>query len=264
MQYLFDAWASLEKKIFRKFIFLFFDYDGTLTPIVATPQQALIPATTKNLLKVLAKKEGCRLFIVSGRRLKDVKSKVGIKGIVYAGNHGFEIQGPQVSFKNPIFKSAESVIRKIRQGLKKEIKGIKGAFVEDKGATLSLHYRLVAEDKLRLINEAFNRITEPFVSYRKIRVTRGKKVFEVRPPLKWDKGRVILWLLARPQFKIKSKNSCVFYIGDDITDEDAFRVLANKGITIFVGRPKKSFAKYYLKDTREVAQFMHRIERLLN
>ena len=264
MKYFFDFWDNLREELSNKFILLFFDYDGTLTPIVETPDKAKIPPLTREMLQILAKKNNCRVFVVSGRGLNDVKSKVGTKGIVYAGNHGFEIEGPHIKFKNPILKNTESVINKIKNELEQGIKGVKGAFIEDKGATLSLHYRLVDESRVPFVSEIFNRITKTYISNKKIRVTSGKKVFEVRPPVKWDKGKVVLWFLARQQFKLEGKKLCVFYLGDDVTDEDAFKVLKDKGISIFVGKPKASYAKYYLKDTKEVEQFMKKIIGLLN
>jgi len=93
----------------------------------------------------------------------------------------------------------------------------------------------------------------------KIKIKTGKMVLEVRPPSEWDKGKIVLWLLVRQKFALKDKSFVPIYIGDDKTDEDAFKVLKNNGITIFVGKPKPSYAQYYLKDTNEVKEFLKRI-----
>jgi trehalose 6-phosphate phosphatase len=88
----------------------------------------------------------------------------------------------------------------------------------------------------------------------------GKKVLEVCPPVNWDKGKAVLWLLHNMSF---SENTPVLpiYIGDDITDEDAFKLLKGSGLTVFVGKPKKSNAEYYIKDTNEVLSFLSWLEK---
>lgn len=262
MRYLFDNWDNLKEKLKDKSILLYLDYDGTLTPIVETPDKAIIPRETKRLLEVLTKKPKCKLAIISGRSLKDLKKMVGIEGIIYVGNHGLEIEGPKMRFKSPTISRSKGIIKQIKQDLSKEVSEIKGAFVEDKGLTLSLHYRLVDKNEQPRVKNIFDSTLKPYLIRKKVRVTSGKKVFEVRPPVKWDKGKVVLWLLARHHFILGPANLFVFYIGDDTTDEDAFKALKNKGLSILVGEPKPSYAQYYLRTTKEVAKFLERILKL--
>ena len=155
MKYLFSHWDKLKKKLVGKQIFLFLDYDGTLTPIVSTPEKAVIPRRAKKLLKLLSTNPKCKLAIVSGRSLRDVKQMVGVRGVIYAGNHGWETTGPGINFENPISPRAKALIREVKNKLKRKLPLVKGMLLEDKGFTLSLHYRLVNKKDLPLLKTIF-------------------------------------------------------------------------------------------------------------
>ncbi|MFA6384484.1 MAG: trehalose-phosphatase [Candidatus Omnitrophota bacterium] len=259
MKYLFDHWDQIKKKLGDKRVLFFFDYDGTLTPIAQTPRQAVIPKATKELLRKLSKEPDCKVAIISGRSLKDIKHIVGLKDVIYAGNHGFEIAGPKIRFSIPVPLSSQSVIRDIAGKFLNRLSGIKGVFIEDKGLTLSVHYRLVGIKDIPVFDRIFSDVTGPYAARGKIRVNYGKKVYEIKPPVKWDKGRVVLWLLAGQKCISGRKNVFPVYAGDDITDEDAFEALKKKGLTVFVGRPGISKADFYLKNTADVSKFLRLI-----
>ena len=156
MEYLFDEWDSLEKKIRSAYIMLLLDYDGTLTPIVETPEKALIPAKTRHLLKQLSGSRRLKIAVISGRGLNNVKKMVGVDGIIYAGNHGLEISGPKIKFKHPLSLRASYTIEKLKESLCRKLSGIKGVLVEDKGLTFSVHYRLSSIRDAALIKKIFN------------------------------------------------------------------------------------------------------------
>jgi trehalose 6-phosphate phosphatase len=235
---------------------LFLDYDGTLTPIVRKPGMAELSRFRKKLLKALARRRYLRVAIVSGRMLSDITKRVGIRNIYYVGNHGFEIAGPGLRFIHPRARAAQPSLRKIKKELERRLKHIKGIIIEDKKLTMSLHYRLVKTSGLNKVREVFRRAAAPHLKARKIRVTQGKKVFEIRPNADWDKGRAVLWLAK----KLDPRQKAVpVYIGDDTTDEDAFRALKKRGITIRVGRSKKTSAQRQLKDVDAVYRFLGRI-----
>ena len=262
MRYFFDEWGKIKKKLMDKFLFLFLDYDGTLTPIVKTPDKAFLSEEAKELLKKLAKVSDCPLAIISGGALKDIKSRVGLKGIIYVGNHGLEIEGPKIKFESQISPRLKSIIRHIYEDARSKFSRIKGVLIEDKGLTISIHYRLVDKKDIPELKRILAAIVEPYIVRNKIKINSGKKVYEIKPPVQWDKGKVVLWLMARQQFVQGDDKIFPIYIGDDNTDEDAFRALKNKGIAIFVGRSGKSEAQYYLKNTQEVAEFIRRITEL--
>lgn len=259
MKYLFEDWDKIRKDLNNKFIALFFDYDGTLTPIIGTPDKAILPSETKELLKRLIKNRKCELAIISGRALKDIKKKVDIPDIVYVGNHGLEIEGPKIRFESPISARYKRILQHIKDDLNTNLSAINGAFMEDKGLSLSIHYRLVDRKIISEVKTIFHETTILHILRDDIKVKTGKKVFEIRPSIEWDKGRVVLWLLARWRFALKDKDIMPVYLGDDVTDEDAFKALKKRGISIFVGMPNSSYATYYLKDTDEVKGFLRLI-----
>jgi len=259
MEHLFFQLNKLKDSLKDKFIFLFLDYDGTLTPIVQSPDKAIIPRNTKEILRGLSKNPHCKVAIISGRALKDIKNKIGLEGIIYAGNHGLEIDGPKIKFKSPVSSGYMTILKKIKAILKKKLSKIRGVIVEDKGLTLSVHYRLVDAKDVRLVKTVFHEALVYYIVSNRVKIRSGKKVLEIRPPVEWDKGKIVLWLLARLKFSL-GKEPCVsIYIGDDVTDEDAFKALKNTGLTVFVGNSRSSHAKYYLKNTQEVAEFLEQI-----
>lgn len=262
MAYLFSDWDKLKKILKDKFIYLFLDYDGTLTPISRSPDKAPISKRAKELLSRLSKSPRCKLAIVSGRTLKDIKSIVGEEEIIYVGNHGLEIEGPKFKFRSIVPAGFKELLQKIKHDLNKRLISIKGVFSEDKGYTLSLHYRLVPKKDIPLVKTAFREAVIIPLVRNKIKINSGKKIFEIKPPIRWDKGKSVLWLLARQQFALKGKAAFPIYIGDDITDEDAFGALKERGLTVFVGKPKKTKARYYLKGPREVIELLVKIMEL--
>jgi len=259
MLYLYDRWSDIRKNLKNKFLFICLDFDGTLASITETPDKAILPEQTKNILKEISDSLNARLAFISGRTLDNIRSKIGIKNAIYSGNHGFEIEGPKIKFKPAVPSGFRKTLEKIKDDLLRKTCAFKGVIIEDKGLALSLHYRLAAKENIPKIKTIFQEtVIIPLVK-NKIRIKPGKMVLEIRPPVEWDKGKVVLWLLARQVFA--SKNMPVFpmYIGDDVTDEDAFKALKNKGLTIFVGEPKESYAQYYLKNINEVADFLKKI-----
>jgi len=259
MEHLFSKWDDLRKDFINRHIYLFIDYDGTLTPIVEHPDKAVISEDMRNILRDLSTKPGWSIGIISGRALKDIKRMVSLEGIIYVGNHGLEIEGPKIKFESQISSRLFSIIRNLKEELTHKLSKIKGIFVEDKNVTLSVHYRLASRSGYLLVKKIIEEIIQPFLARNKIKVSYGKKVIEIKPPVAWNKGRVVAWLLARQSFILGDHPIMPIYLGDDVTDEDAFGMLKNKGLTIYIGKPKNSRAKYYLRDTQEVSEFLKKI-----
>ena len=257
MKNLFGGWADIEDRILEaKEILVFLDYDGTLSPIAPRPEDAGLDGATKKVLVSLSRKKNTTLGIVSGRTLSNIKKLVGIGGIYYAGNHGLEIKGPGIRFIPPAARRSRPCIKKIKKDIDRKIKRIKGAILEDKGLTLTLHYRLVKKKDLKLLKDIFNRICRPYAGRKRIRVSSGKRSWEIRPPVNWNKGSAVKKILA--QFHKRKIFS--IYIGDDLTDEDAFCALKKSGLTVFVGKPKKrSCAEYNLRSVSEVKRFLKKL-----
>lgn len=262
MKYLFNEWNKVEGRIKDKYLFIFLDFDGTLVPIVDTPDKAMLPNKIKILLKKIVDNPMLKLALISGRAIKDIKNKIGLESIIFSGNHGLEIEGPKINFKPMVSQRYKVIMERIKNELEQRIHLINGAFIEDKGLSLSLHYRLVSKGQIPLLKTIFHEAIIAYLIKNKIRIKPGKMVLEVRPPVEWDKGKVVLWLLSRQIFALNKDNILPIYIGDDLTDEDAFKVLRRKGLTVLVGQPGNSNADYYLKNTEEVAEFLRLISDL--
>lgn len=256
--YLFSNIKRTEKMLKDKFLYLFLDYDGTLTPIASSPDKAVMSARTKDLLRRLSNVRDRKIAVVSGRALADISRRVGLKNIVYVGNHGFEIKGPKIEFKSPVPIKYRKALEEIKEKLSVSLASVKGVLIEDKGFSLSLHYRLVEKKRAAAVKADFYAAVLLYELRGVISVRSGKMSLEVRPPLPWNKGKVVLWLLGRRLFAMKNRRKKVLpiYIGDDITDEDAFESLKDRGMTIFVGKPDSTKARFYVKDTDEVAGFL--------
>ena len=245
MKHLFD----LLDKIRNKNLLLLLDYDGTLTPIVLRPELAVLSDDMRDVLKRIAKKYP--LAIISGRSLDDVRDMVNVDGIYYAGNHGFEISN-DVKLVNPDAEKIKPVIAEICEQMQSKIGHIQGSIVENKGITASVHYRMVLENDFLELEKIFKGVIASYVEKGKIRITKGKKVFEIRPNVEWDKGKAVKWVIA-----VLEKKGTPVYIGDDRTDEDAFIALKNRGITVLVSEKiKKSNVEYYLRNVDEVKIFL--------
>ncbi|MCX6721332.1 MAG: trehalose-phosphatase [Candidatus Staskawiczbacteria bacterium] len=241
MKYFFNCLPEIKKKMREgKNCILMFDFDGTLSKIAKTPKDAYLKKSTRDLLKKLSK--DFYIAVISGRALFDVKSKVGLPNLIYAGNHGFEWQ---IGAKKQSAKISPGIRKKLlstKKNLRKLIAHYPGAFLEDKLSTLSVHFRLLDKKNSRSL---IQKIISVLRKEKSLRAIKGKKVIEIRPKINWNKGTFVKFLVKY----LEKKNHChfaTFYVGDDKTDEDAFKAL-RKGITVRVGKKKQSSADYFVK-----------------
>ena len=233
---------------------VFLDYDGVLTPIVSHPDLAVLSDRTRAVLAELA--GVATVAVVSGRDVADVRSKVAVAGIYYAGSHGFDIIGPDgepvVDERLQHFQIYLEPLDAATASLEEQLAHVPGVQVERKRFAIAVHYRRVADSDYPKV-EAAIAATAPEVP--SLRVASGKKIFEFRPDFDWDKGRALNWLLD--ELDLDRYAVTPVYLGDDTTDEDAFRVVRKRGIGIVVGRDgEPSHARYALDDTDQVATFL--------
>jgi trehalose 6-phosphate phosphatase len=230
-------------------VLLFLDFDGTLTPIVELPNQAELPPQTRVTLERLSELEACSITIISGRSLNDIRERVGMANLIYAGNHGLEIWGDGLQFVEPDAVQRIKILGELSRRLRERLRHIPGVEVENKVLTTTVHFRRAPRsclDELRKLVYA-----ELVCSRRIFRVRRGLQVIEVRPRVNWDKGTAVRWI---QQVK-GSADTLSLYIGDDATDEDAFAALP-EGVTIRVGNTKETAARYYLDEQKLVTHFL--------
>ncbi len=246
-----DAFFKRGKPVF------FLDYDGTLTPIVNRPQDAIISKSMQDAVRALSEKY--TVAIVSGRMREDVENLVGIDNLFYAGSHGFDIRGPGFSLVQAKAEEVISVVDKVITRLKRELKDMKGILIEEKKFSVAVHYRLLDNQaNLPNIKEIVNNI---IAEHESLRLLSGKKVFEILPNIPWDKGQAIRWIMKA--LDISWDKSCVMYIGDDTTDEYAFRTINTRGSGILVSsKDSPSSARFVLNDPNEVGELFEKIIRL--
>lgn len=259
MQHVFNVWQNIEKRLWSaKGIFLLLDFDGTLTPIVKRPREAELSPEMEGILKFLAKKKGFEVAIISGRSLSDLKQKIKIRNIIYVGNHGLEIERKGKNFIYPQASKSIPTMKELKKILKARLGSIKGTIVEDKRVGLAVHYRMVKNSDVPELKRTVRQIFRPFMEKGKIKIGYGKKILEAKSPIMWDKGKAASMLLD----SFKQEKPLSIYLGDDKTDEDAFSALDGKGITVFVGKPRKSKAKFFLRNVGEVGIFLKRLSAL--
>ncbi len=252
-----DDWITAWREAGRFVLLL--DFDGTLAPIVRHADMAALPERTRVVLDRLGQTPGLEMAVVSGRGMADVREKVGIGSVAYAGNHGMEIEGPDISRRHEEAEAARPELERVIERAGKVLENIEGAWIEDKGVTLSVHYRETPEGDVPRVREA---VESAVAGANRLKLTRGKKVLEVRPDVDWHKGRAVEFLLDRLD---PPSGTPVLYIGDDTTDEDAFRALegwrSGGGEGVVVGDPPDSetAARSFVRSPEEVADLLERL-----
>jgi len=234
---------------------VFLDYDGTLTPIVEDHTRAFLAADMRDAVQRLSRR--CKVAIVSGRDLEMLRGLVQLDSVYYAGSHGFEIGGPDGA-RDSLERGVEFLpeLDEVEQALRKKLADIDGHSVERKRFSIAVHYRQVAEDdagKLEAIVDGM------LAEHPRLHRGLGKKVFELQPDIDWNKGHAVLWLLER--LGVDRAEVVPLYVGDDVTDENAFRALAGEGLTVVVrdDEPRPTAADYALSDIADVRRFLERL-----
>jgi len=239
--------AIAERAQSARAIAILSDYDGTLTPIVSQPDLAILSDSTRELLEDLAGLDRVHIAIVSGRSIEDIESKVGLD-LIYAGNHGLEIECRQRRFREPAAARNAPVLQSIVASLHQQLDSINGVVLENKGLSASLHYRKAHPENEPLIRMLAGQALRAHDSHFVLR--EGKKVFEIRPSGSWNKGSAAVWILNH-----LPEGTLPICLGDDTTDEDMFTVLTS-GITISVGPRDATAARYHAASVDEAIYFL--------
>lgn len=239
---------------------VFLDYDGTLTPIVSRPELAVLSEAMRRNVETLGGL--CPVAVVSGRDRADVQRLVGLDNLVYAGSHGFDIAGPNGLSKQHE-RAAEYLpaLDRAEAQLNGALHDVEGALVERKRFAIAVHYRLVADEDVGSVESAVDAAIAQDEEH--LRKTGGKKIFELRPRLPWDKGRAVLWLLEA--LGLDRPEVLPFYLGDDETDEDAFAAIRDReglGVLVAAGQ-QQTQASYALRNPEEVGRFIERLSATL-
>lgn len=219
---------DLARRIDGKRPVVFFDYDGTLTPIVDRPEDAILTDEMSATLADLA--EHVPVAIVSGRDLDDVVGLVGEQPFWFSGSHGFDVRSPGGErIQVDIGAEALPALDEAAQRLQGPVGAIEGAWVERKRFAIAVHHRATPD---RLVDELRRIVETEEARHDELRMSGGKKIFELRPAADWHKGKAILWLLAA--MGMDEPGVVAVFLGDDVTDEDGFTELRDRGIGIVV------------------------------
>jgi trehalose-phosphatase len=250
-----NAWHSIAKRLAKSnCLVLFLDYDGTLTPIRKAPSEAALAPKTERILQRLARLPNVHLIIVTGRSLSDIQRLIPAEKIGFVANHGFQILVHNEEWIHPDAIHAMQIFDRLYSILRNRLEVFPQAYVENKQFTLSIHYRNVTRDKVPFLKSIVRKTILYY--YPKLKITQGKEVLEVRPHTHWGKGKAILEVLKTIK---PSHNSLILFVGDDRTDEDAFKAIRSRGITIRVGKSTTTKAEFYVKDVQEVIRMLKTI-----
>ncbi len=250
-----QAWQAIAATLQGRRLAVFLDYDGTLTPIVARPELAVLAEGMRSTLRRLA--ETWPTQIISGRGLEDVQRLVGIDSLWMAGSHGFDIAPPRgVRGGKQVAPEVEPQVHRAVEELRAATADISGVLVEDKRFSIAVHHRLVDERSVPAIERAVDGVAARHPGLRK---SFGKKVFQLEPAFDWHKGKALLWLLQ----ETGQQDALPIYLGDDATDEDAFAVLEGRGLGVLVAEiPRPTAARYALQSPFEVQIFLEHLASL--
>jgi trehalose 6-phosphate phosphatase len=241
---------------------VFFDFDGTLSDIVNNPDSAVLVAGAAEALTALAAR--CPVAILSGRDLADVRQRIGLPGLWYAGSHGFELTGPYgAHHENPEAAASIPVLEQAATEVTNQLGGFPGVVVEHKRFGVAVHYRNAARDRVGEVTAAVRSAGQRT----SLRVTTGREVIELRPNIDWDKGKTLRWVLDYIRDNEGQDSLLPIYLGDDITDEDAFDAVHDDGIAILVRHnddgDRATAAQYALDNPDRAREFTDRLARQL-
>jgi trehalose 6-phosphate phosphatase len=250
---------------------VFLDYDGTLTPIVDRPEDAVLSERMRDEVRSLA--ERTTVCVVSGRDRPVVAQLMGIEDLVIAGSHGFDIGGDRDGMvRHDAVTGFADLLCTVTDRLRTEIESVRGSAVEPKRFSVAVHYRLVAPGEHRYVKAVVDTLLADYPD--QLTVTPGKMVYEIQPKVDWNKGRAVQYLCHA--LHVDGEEFVPLYLGDDITDEDAFRTLKEPadgmrqchGIGVVVadlGDPEQAgrstAADFVLESTGEVQRFLSTLAR---
>ncbi len=255
-----SAWRTVEHDLRKaSAVLLALDFDGTLASIVEHPDKATLPGSTAAILKVLAQKPGYKVAVVSGRAVANVKGRIGIEGLIYCGNHGLEVEIEGRLWMAPGAESASEAVQEAWKALDEKLGALHGVVLENKGLSISVHYRQAPAEIKQTCLRLCGQVLEPLVAMHKVNMVNGKEVLEVQPALPWDKGACLRYL-AKLSFSTDLQPGVCVFLGDDTFDEPAFRAVSDMGgIGIVIGEKADTAAAFHLPSTTSVEIFLSRL-----
>ncbi|HEX4840892.1 MAG TPA: bifunctional alpha,alpha-trehalose-phosphate synthase (UDP-forming)/trehalose-phosphatase [bacterium] len=249
-----ESAAQIRSRISGRPLALLVDFDGTLTPIVSSPDRAILSVRMRETLSDLAGRPDTLVAVISGRSLEDIRHQVGLPELIYAGNHGLEIAWRDSLWMLPEAEAARADVAEVCRRLRVRLRRVAGVIVEDKGLTASIHFRQTPPPSLEEVRVA---VLEEAERAPHVVVRPGKQVWELWPNVAWNKGAAAQTILGRAFGPEWASRVAVVYLGDDRSDEDAFMALPEPAVTVKVGSPTSlTAARYLAGNVDDVAQFL--------
>jgi trehalose 6-phosphate phosphatase len=250
--------AALGKRSSGRRPAVFLDYDGVLTPIVDRPEDAVLSDTMRATVRALA--DRCPVCIITGRDRAVVQHLMGIDDLTVAGSHGFDIWKPgQGAISPDSLGDFTELVAEATATLRDRLADTDGVTLEPKQASVAVHYRNAGPRERQRVHDIVHALLAEMSD--RLEVIPGKMVYELRPAVDWNKGKAVLHLID--VLGLDSDDIVPMYLGDDITDEDAFTVLRGTGIGILVGSPddpemkdRVTAAEFGLASVEDVARFL--------
>lgn len=244
-------WGRVKDRLARRDLasarlLLGLDFDGTLSEIVDSPDAASLSPRTRRLLSALTMRRDVRVAVLSGRTLADIRGRVGLKGVFYAGDHGLQIEGPGLAWIHP---RAEGRAPDAFARLAARLRGVPGALLERKRLGLAVHYRRVPRARLPELRKAVEACLAELGG--RYRVLHSKKTYDFRSTVAWNKGHALRTIRR----SLAGAWRCVF-VGDDRTDEEGFATLGGRALTIRVGRVKETAAQFVFERREQVDRLL--------
>lgn len=234
------------------------DFDGTIAPIVPHPEHAQLLPHARPILEALARREDTVIALISGRSLQDLRSRIGIRNVYYAGNHGLEIHGPDLDDTVAGALELQPRVQRCFAALQNALGETEGVYLENKQLSLSVHYRMIDDPQQQrrvrdVVHEIFRQNGDG------LRLTTGKRVLEVRPEIDWHKGRALLYIIDEIE-SVRQAHMLPMFVGDDKTDEDGFAAIAGKGPGVLVGpADAHTAASSYVRTPDEAVELLERL-----
>jgi trehalose-phosphatase len=251
--------AEVRRHLGGRPVLLLTDFDGTLADIVPTPTEAAISDEVRAQLDRVARFDRVTLGVVSGRRLTDVRARVGPSPEFMGGLHGLEIIGPAERFVHPALETLAPIVEELVRTARRELAWCPGLLIEDKTFSVTCHVRQASPEDAARALDMFETLAEPLIERGFVRLLPGSRAYELVPAVDWHKGRAVQWIRDRAESR-RGELLPVIYLGDDRTDEDAFSTLGPDDIAIGVGqRPHTHLIRFRLAGPASVGRFIGRL-----
>ena len=246
----FDAWPEIVARLrVARHRAIFLDFDGTLVTIQRSPRAVRSSSRVNRILERLVRNRSFSVAVVSGRQVSHLRRLLPVRGLRYFGLHGGERDGRPIKLR----RASRLSLARARREAQAQLRNLKGIWIEDKRVSFCVHYRSADEATARIATRILKEI---LARWRKsLHVLGGKKIWEVLPPEVPGKFAAVQHALAG-----MPAGTAAIYIGDDETDEGVFAVLKDQ-VTVKVGSPNGTRARYFLAAPPDVLRFLSRLER---